>query len=202
MLVLASASPRRKELLSLLVKEFEVLPADIDETPNHQEKAEEYVVRMAIEKAKAASLKYQQQADVNTSAIFIASDTSVVIDGCILGKPASLEDSRSMLRLLSGRSHQVITSLCLCNLEHEHVATKCVTSDVLFREISDVEIDQYWKTNEPKDKAGSYGIQGLGSVFVRSISGSYSAVVGLPLYETAQLLTQFGIHSLEEMSHE
>ncbi|PJE54429.1 Maf family protein [Marinomonas sp. BSi20584] len=202
MLVLASASPRRKELLSLLVKEFEVLPADIDETPNHQEKAEEYVVRMAIEKAKAASLTYQQQADVNTSAIFIASDTSVVVDGCILGKPASLEDSRSMLRLLSGRSHQVITSLCLCNLEHEHVATKCVTSDVLFREISDVEIDQYWKTNEPKDKAGSYGIQGLGSVFVRSISGSYSAVVGLPLYETAQLLTQFGIHSLEEMSHE
>lgn len=202
MLVLASASPRRKELLSLLVKEFEILPADIDETPNHQEKAEDYVVRMATEKAKAASLKYQQHTDVNASAIFIASDTSVVVDGRILGKPASLEDSRSMLRLLSGRSHQVITSLCLCNLEYEHVATKCVISDVLFREISDVEIDQYWKTNEPKDKAGSYGIQGLGAVFVRSISGSYSAVVGLPLYETAQLLTQFGIHSLEEISHE
>ena len=202
MLVLASASPRRKELLSLLVKEFEVLPADIDETPNHQETAEDYVVRMAVEKAKAASLKYQQQANFNATAIFLASDTSVVVDGCILGKPDSLEDSRSMLRLLSGRSHQVITSLCLCNLEHEHVATQCVISDVLFREISDVEIEQYWKTHEPKDKAGSYGIQGLGSVFVRSISGSYSAVVGLPLYETAQLLAQFGIHSLEEMSHE
>lgn len=202
MLVLASASPRRKELLSLLVKNFEVLPADIDETPNHQEKAKDYVVRMAVEKAKAASLKYQQQANFNATAIFLASDTSVVVDGCVLGKPDSLEDSRSMLRLLSGRSHQVITSLCLCNLEHEHVTTQCVISDVLFREISDVEIEQYWKTNEPQDKAGSYGIQGLGSVFVRSISGSYSAVVGLPLYETAQLLAQFGIHSLEEMSHE
>lgn len=202
MLVLASASPRRKELLSLLVKEFEVLPADIDETPMYQENAEDYVVRMAIEKASAAALKYRQQADFDMSAIFIASDTSVVIDGRILGKPASLEDSLSMLRLLSGRSHKVITSLCFSNLQHEHIATKLVVSDVLFREISNVEIEQYWKTGEPQDKAGSYAVQGLGAVFVRSISGSYSAVVGLPLYETAQLLAQFGIHSLEEMSHE
>tara|TARA_R110002167_G_scaffold191805_1_gene394184 strand:+ start:243 stop:851 length:609 start_codon:yes stop_codon:yes gene_type:complete len=202
MLVLASASPRRKELLSLLVKEFEVLPADIDETPMYQENAEDYVVRMAIEKASAAALKYRQQADFDMSAIFIASDTSVVIDGRILGKPASLEDSLSMLRLLSGRSHKVITSLCFSNLQHEHIATKLVVSDVLFRGISNVEIEQYWKTGEPQDKAGSYAVQGLGAVFVRSISGSYSAVVGLPLYETAQLLAQFGIHSLEEMSHE
>ncbi|MDE8603069.1 Maf family protein [Marinomonas sp. RSW2] len=202
MLVLASASPRRKELLSLLVKEFEVLPADIDETPLYQENAEDYVVRMAMEKASAAALKYRQQADFDLSAIFIASDTSVVIDGRILGKPASLEDSLSMLRLLSGRSHKVITSLCFSNLQLEHIATKLVVSDVLFREISNVEIEQYWKTGEPQDKAGSYAIQGLGAIFVRSISGSYSAVVGLPLYETAQLLSQFGIHSLEEMSHE
>ena len=202
MLVLASASPRRKELLSLLVKEFEVLPADIDETPMYQENAEDYVVRMAIEKASSAALKYRQQADFDMSAIFIASDTSVVIDGRILGKPASLEDSLSMLRLLSGRSHKVITSLCFSNLQHEHIATKLVVSDVLFREISNVEIEQYWKTGEPQDKAGSYAVQGLGAVFVRSISGSYSAVVGLPLYEPAQLLDQFGIHSLEEMSHE
>ncbi|QKK80860.1 Maf family protein [Marinomonas primoryensis] len=202
MLVLASASPRRKELLSLLVKEFEVLPADIDETPMYQENAEDYVVRMAIEKASAAALKYRQQADFDMSATFIASDTSVVIDGRILGKPASLEDSLSMLRLLSGRSHKVITSLCFSNLQHEHIATKLVVSDVLFRKISNVEIEQYWKTGEPQDKAGSYAVQGLGAIFVRSISGSYSAVVGLPLYETAQLLAQFGIHSLEEMSHE
>lgn len=202
MLVLASASPRRKELLSLLVNEFEVLPADIDETPFHHEKAEEYVVRMAVEKAKAASLKYKNKTDYSARAIFLASDTSVVVDGQILGKPTSLEDSRSMLRRLSGRSHQVITSLCLCDLEQNHIATQCVTSNVTFREISDVEIDQYWRSKEPQDKAGSYGIQGLGAIFVLTMSGSYSAVVGLPLYETAQLLTQFGIHSLEEMSHE
>ena len=203
MLVLASASPRRKELLSLLVNDFEVLPADIDETPREREEAKEYVVRMAVEKARAASKMYtQQNPHFDSSVVFLASDTSVVVDGCILGKPDSLEDSRSMLRWLSGRSHQVITSLCLCNIDLEHVATKCVVSDVVFRDISDVEIDLYWKTNEPKDKAGSYGIQGLGSIFVRTMSGSYSAVVGLPLYETAELLAQFGIHSLEEMSHE
>ena len=179
-----------------------MLPADIDETPYHQEKAEDYVVRMAVEKAKAATYKYRQQVSLNESTVFIASDTSVVIDDCILGKPTSLEDSRFMLRRLSGRSHQVITSICLCNLQHDHLATACVVSDVYFRDISDVEIERYWNTNEPQDKAGSYAIQGLGAVFVRSISGSYSAVVGLPLYETAQILSQFGIHSLEEMSHE
>ncbi|MBD5771693.1 Maf family protein [Marinomonas colpomeniae] len=202
MLVLASASPRRKELLNLLVKNFDVLPADIDETPHTQEIAENYVVRMAVEKAIAAKIKYKQQSDIDITAVFIASDTSVVIDGHILGKPTSLEDSKNMLRLLSGRSHQVITSLCLCNLDREHLVTKCVVSDVFFRSISDVEIEQYWRTGEPQDKAGSYAIQGLGSVFVETMSGSYSAVVGLPLFETAQLLKQFGIHSLEDMSHE
>lgn len=202
MLVLASASPRRKELLSLLVKEFKVLPADIDETPFHQEIAKDYVVRMAAEKAKAAINKYKVQADADPSAIFMASDTSVVIEGEILGKPSSLDDSRSMLRRLSGRSHQVITSLCLCDLEFNQVVTKCIINDVLFRDISDVEIERYWKTGEPHDKAGSYAIQGLGAVFVRSMSGSYSAVVGLPLYEAAQMLAQFGIHPLEELSHE
>jgi len=202
MLILASASPRRKELLSLLVKEFEVLPADIDETPIPKENAKDYVVRIAIEKAKATAFKYRQQDNYDMSAVIIASDTSVVVDGHILGKPTSLQDSVAMLRLLSGRSHQVITSLCFFNLQDEHIATELVISDVLFREISNVEIEQYWKTGEPQDKAGSYAIQGLGAVFVRSISGSYSAVVGLPLYETAQLLAQFGIHSLEEMSHE
>lgn len=202
MLILASASPRRKELLSLLVREFEVLPADIDETPKSQESANDYVVRMAIEKAQAAAEKYKQQSNANVSAIFIASDTSVIVDGQILGKPNSLDDSRSMLRLLSGRSHQVITSLCFFNAKNAHLATKLVISDVLFRAISNVEMEQYWKTGEPQDKAGSYAIQGLGSIFVQSMSGSYSAVVGLPLYETAQLLAQFGIHSLEDMSHE
>ncbi|RNF49682.1 septum formation inhibitor Maf [Marinomonas hwangdonensis] len=203
MLVLASASPRRKALLDLIVKEFFVLPVDIDETPNINEQAEAYVVRMALEKARASIAKYSHQAgDHSSDAVFIASDTSVVIDGDVLGKPTSFEDAHTMLRRLSGRSHQVITSLCVSNLNQDHVLTECVTTEVLFREISDIEIRQYWQTTEPVDKAGAYAIQGLGGVFVRHLSGSYSAVVGLPLYETAQLLAQFGVHSLEEMSYE
>lgn len=203
MLVLASASPRRKALLNLLVKEFSVLPADIDETPKVGELAEAYVVRMALEKARASIAKYSHQADdYSADAVFIASDTSVVVDGDVLGKPTSFEDAQVMLRRLSGRSHQVITSLCVSNFKQDHVVTECVTTDVLFREISDIEIRQYWQTTEPVDKAGAYAIQGLGGVFVRHLSGSYSAVVGLPLYETAQLLAQFGVHSLEEMSYE
>lgn len=203
MLVLASASPRRKALLNLLVKEFSVLPADIDETPRVGEQAEAYVVRMAVEKARASIAKYSHQADDHSAdAVFIASDTSVVVDGDVLGKPTSFEDAHVMLRRLSGRSHQVITSLCVSNFKQDHVVTECVTTDVLFREISDIEIRQYWQTTEPVDKAGAYAIQGLGGVFVRHLSGSYSAVVGLPLYETAQLLAQFGVHSLEEMSYE
>ncbi|MBJ7537704.1 Maf family protein [Marinomonas transparens] len=200
MLILASASPRRKELLSLLVKEFEVLPADIDETPNISEDAGDYVIRMAQEKAKASALKYQQQAKDNKRAVFIASDTSVVVDGLILGKPASFDEAKVMLRMLSGRSHQVMTSLCLCDLSLQRLATKNVISDVVFRDLSDLEIEQYWQTGEPQDKAGSYAIQGVGSIFVECVSGSYSAVVGLPLFETSQLLAQFGINSLREMS--
>ncbi|TYL48075.1 Maf family protein [Marinomonas sp. IMCC 4694] len=202
MLILASASPRRKELLGVLVKEFDVLPADIDETPFAQELAMDYVKRMAVEKAVASIQKYHQQGCVDDSALFMASDTSVVIDGCILGKPESLEDSKFMLRRLSGRSHQVLTSLCLTTVAQDHLAVICVSSEVFFRDISDLEMEQYWYSNEPQDKAGSYAIQGLGAAFVRSMSGSYSAVVGLPLFEAAQLLAQFGIHPLEDMSHE
>ena len=202
MLVLASASPRRKELLGLLVEKFDILPADIDETPRANEVAEKYVVRMALEKALATIVKYKQQKNVDLSSVFIASDTCVVVDDIILGKPESFDDAKRMLKLLSGRSHKVMTSLCISNLSEEQIEKQCVITNVFFRPISDVEIEQYWNTGEPKDKAGSYAIQGLGSVFVESISGSYSAVVGLPLFETGQQLKKFGIHSLEEMSHE
>lgn len=202
MLVLASASPRRKELLGLLVKDFEVLPADIDETPRSGESPQAYVLRMAEEKARAAISNYLNKKDGRSDAIFLASDTSVVVDNCILGKPASYDDAYSMLRRLSGRAHQVITSVCVSTLNQDQIATQNVVTDVCFRDIDDEEILQYWKTTEPLDKAGSYAIQGLGSVFVNRLSGSYSAVVGLPLYETAQLLAQFGIHPLKEMSNE
>ena len=202
MLVLASASPRRKELLAQLVQHFEICPADIDETPYLKEDASDYVLRMAHEKALAVARKLTNRGSKKTDCIVLASDTSVVLDKKILGKPADIEDSRRMLRQLSGRQHQVMTSVCLYDLHREHVQLINVVSDVSFREISDLEIDQYWRTGEPHDKAGSYAIQGLGAIFVRSVSGSYSAVVGLPLYETSQLLALFGIHSLEEMSRE
>ncbi|MBJ7553291.1 Maf family protein [Marinomonas spartinae] len=210
MLVLASASPRRKELLGTLVKEFAVCPADIDETPHEAEAAHDYVTRMALEKAQAVAMYYRQNNNLlyqdSTSkakcSVILASDTSVVVDGVVLGKPSSFDDAKRMLRLLSGRSHQVMTSLCLCDVDGDHVQLTNVVTDVSFRSISDVEIAQYWRTGEPQDKAGAYAIQGLGAVFVSHLSGSYSAVVGLPLYETSQLLALYGIHSLEEMSHE
>ncbi|MEO9654772.1 Maf family protein [Marinomonas sp.] len=202
MIVLASASPRRKELLSLIVPSFDVLPADIDETPLKDETAETYVIRMAKEKAKASLGRYKQARPSIQKTVFIASDTSVVIDGEILGKPQDIAEAKVMLRKLSGRSHQVMTSICLCDQNLDQLVAENIVTQVSFRSISDVEIEQYWRTGEPVDKAGSYAIQGLGSLFVTHMSGSYSAVVGLPLYETSQLLTQFGIQSLEEMCRE
>ncbi|GAB3476313.1 Maf family protein [Marinomonas epiphytica] len=202
MVILASASPRRKELLALLVNDFEVFPANIDETPHVNEKAGDYVLRMAKEKAITAAQKYQQSFPNHTAKVFVASDTSVVVEDEILGKPSDLADAKRMLSLLSGRSHQVMTSICLCDLHGTHLVLENIVTQVTFRPISDLEIEHYWYSGEPKDKAGAYAIQGKGSVFVSHMTGSYSAVVGLPLYETAQLLAQFGVHALEESINE
>lgn len=203
MILLASASPRRKSLLGQLVKEFDVLPADIDETPFAKEDAADYVKRMALEKAKAAAVLSQQaQLVPSERAIILGSDTSVVSDGEILGKPENYEHAKAMLRSLSGCTHQVMTSICMLDSRFDHAVVKNVVTHVTFRRISDVEIAQYWQSGEPQDKAGSYGIQGLGSIFVEQISGSYSAVVGLPMFETAQLLQEVGIMPLQEISNE
>ncbi|WP_067100300.1 Maf family protein [Marinomonas atlantica] len=198
MIILASSSPRRKELLSHLVNDFQIIPADIDETPYALEKPEEYVLRMAREKAEAVANQYE----LSHRAIVIASDTSVVLGGTILGKPADFEHAKSMLRALSGQKHQVMTSLCVCNSGLNRVATCNVISDVEFREISDLEIEHYWNTGEPADKAGAYAIQGLAGMFVKHISGSFSAVVGLPVYEVTQLLAEFGVSPLKEKTRE
>ena len=198
MIVLASASPRRKELLSNLINEFEIKPADIDETPFALEQPQEYVVRMAREKAEAAVAKYQ----LNHRDVIIASDTSVVLGQTILGKPDNLAHAQSMLRALSGSTHEVMTSLCVCNGGLNRVATANVISQVTFRELSDLEIEQYWATGEPQDKAGAYAIQGLGGMFVKHITGSFSAVVGLPVFEMTQLLNEFGVSPLKEKSLE
>lgn len=202
MIVLASASPRRKELLSLLVPSFQVRPADIDETPMAAEAPADYVLRMARQKAQACAQQYRQQHPEQTRAVLIASDTAVVVDGEILGKPNDFDDAKRMLRKLSGQQHQVMTSLCLSDLQLDQQVLQNIVTEVTFREISDLEIAMYWRSGEPQDKAGAYAIQGLGALFVSHMSGSYSAVVGLPLYETAQLLNQFGIQPLEEISHE
>ncbi|BFM47995.1 Maf family protein [Marinomonas sp. THO17] len=178
-----------------------MLPADIDETPLLQENPQDYVIRMAQQKAVACADMLASKSS-NIANVIIASDTSVVVDDQILGKPDSLNDAKRMLRLLSGRVHQVVTSLCVFNPKNQHQVLSSVNTQVTFRSISDLEMEYYWRTGEPQDKAGAYAIQGHGAVFVESIQGSYSAVVGLPLYECAQILSQFGIHSLEEMSHE
>ncbi|RDL45765.1 septum formation protein Maf [Marinomonas piezotolerans] len=194
MIVLASASPRRKALLGDLVKEFSVLPADIDETPYRLEQPEEYVLRMARQKAEATI----RMNGLAVRDVVIASDTSVVLGETILGKPAGRNEAHAMLRSLSGAVHRVMTSLCVCDGGLNRVVTRNVVTEVEFREISDLEIEQYWATGEPADKAGAYAIQGVGGVFVRHISGSFSAVVGLPIYELSQLLSEFGVSALKE----
>ncbi|MDR5898112.1 Maf family protein [Halomonas vilamensis] len=182
-LCLASASPRRRDLLASIGVSVEVIPCDIDETPDTEELAQDYVVRLAREKALAASPL--------TSLPTLGSDTAVVLDGEILGKPTDQHHAACMLKALSGRTHQVLTGVAVSGANG--VLTRCVETHVTLRALSDVEITAYWHTGEPLDKAGGYAIQGLAAVFVASLQGSYSAVVGLPLYETAALLRQQGL---------
>lgn len=184
MIILASASPRRKELLAQLGLAFECVSADIDESILTNELPQAYVERLAQEKAHAIFQQYP-------NATVIGSDTSVVIAGEILGKPRDKAHAVEMLTQLSGQQHQVYTGVAVASQEKK-VSTVVVTN-VEFKSLSPVEIDNYWHTNEPQDKAGAYAIQGLAGQFIKAISGSYSSVVGLPLYETSELLTQCNI---------
>ena len=186
-LFLASASPRRRELLAQIAVPCVTQIASIDETPLPDEPPAAYVERLAREKARAGLLALGERKD----AVVLGADTAVVLDGRILGKPADFAESRAMLQALSGRSHQVMTAVALVGGDRE--AARVVSSEVSFRPISEAEIQAYWASGEPCDKAGSYGIQGLAAVFVNRLQGSYSAVVGLPLCETAELLGEFGI---------
>ncbi|HSX71134.1 MAG TPA: Maf family protein [Pseudomonas sp.] len=187
MLHLASGSPRRRELLAQIGVPFVTLIASIDETALPGEPAERYVERLAREKAQAGltTLKDKDQA------VVLGADTAVVLDGRILGKPESRADALATLAALSGREHQVLTAVAL--VDAQRVESRVVASRVRFRTLRPGEAEAYWDTGEPRDKAGSYGIQGLAAVFVSQLEGSYSAVVGLPLCETAQLLEKFGI---------
>ncbi|VAW89114.1 Septum formation protein Maf [hydrothermal vent metagenome] len=186
LIYLVSQSPRRRELLHQVGIEHEVILADIDETPHVSEAAELYVSRMALEKARAgrASLSVIDKP-------LLAADTSVVVDGQILGKPRDEMDARAMLQQLAGRTHQVISAVALVDEAVE--ASRLSVSHVSFRDINDEESRAYWCSGEPADKAGGYGIQGLGALFIERLEGSYSGVMGLPLFETAALMRDFGV---------
>src|SRR5688572_1086317 len=176
---LASASPRRRQLLELIGVPHVVTPADIDETPLPAEAATVYVTRLAGEKAAAVRRQYPDLP-------VLAADTTVHVGGAILEKPHSEADCVRMLSLLSGRKHQVYTGLCVISPAGPGV--NCVETEVEFRRISREEMSAYWASGEPQGKAGAYAIQGFGAVFVEKITGSYTNVMGLPLFETAQVL--------------
>lgn len=182
---LASGSPRRRELLAQIGVPFTVVSAPIDETPQVGEAAQAYVERLAQAKAVAGFNL------LDAPGVVLGADTAVVLDGQILGKPENREHALAMLGDLSKREHQVLTAVAVT--DGTRSLSLCVATKVRFRTISFDEACRYWDSGEPLDKAGGYAIQGLGAVFVSAIEGSYSAVVGLPLSETAELLEQFGI---------
>ncbi len=186
-IILASASPRRRDLLSQLGLNFTVAGQDLDETQIPDEEPLDYVRRMALRKAQAV----KDEVPLKVSSLVIGSDTIVVCEGAVLGKPVNKKDGLRMLRLLSGKAHSVLTAVSIVTLNRECVSVS--KNKVEFRPITKQEAEAYWQSQEPADKAGSYGIQGLGAVFVKTLHGSYSGVMGLPLYETAKLLGEFGI---------
>jgi len=198
---LASKSPRRRELLRQIGVEFELLllrdhsprGPEVSEAVLPGEKAEDYVVRVTREKAEFASRTMQWRRLPQRPVL--AADTTVVIDGRILGKPADPAEAMAMLKLLSGRTHQVLTSIALHHDEDTWQTTQ--VSNVTFAALSDDMMRAYCATPEPYDKAGGYGVQGLAAVFIASIAGSYTGIMGLPLHETAQLLQQAGIPVLK-----
>jgi septum formation protein len=187
-LILASASPRRRELLDQIGVAYQVQVADIPECPEPGETPEAYVHRVAADKSLAV-----WQASGGISPV-LAADTEVVLDGAILGKPRDQSHAAALLASLADREHRVLSAVSLrAGTEHWQALS---ASTVAFRAISPEAIAAYWASGEPRDKAGAYAIQGLGAVFVRHLSGSYSGVMGLPLFETAQLLARIGLGPL------
>ncbi|CFQ66721.1 Maf family protein [Yersinia alsatica] len=182
-LYLASGSPRRRELLTLLGVPFEVLKTEVEEQRHPEESAQEYVRRLAEDKARAGVRVAPQDLPV------LGADTIVVLNGQVLEKPRDKAHAQQILSALSGQQHQVITAVSLA--DRQDILSAMVVTDVTFRVLSQLEISDYIATGEPMDKAGAYGIQGKGGCFVRSITGSYHAVVGLPLVETHELLSNF-----------
>jgi len=197
-IILASASPRRKELLEQIGISFKIHAADIDESPLNAEQPSKYVSRMASSKA------YEVWKDITASSasltaartLVLASDTCVVLNDEIFGKPETKLDFLRMMACLSGETHEVITSVHILELIASGIMSEkaiSVVTKVSFKSITLQEMERYWRTGEPADKAGGYGIQGRGALFVQGIEGSYSSVVGLPLKETAELLVSYKV---------
>ncbi|MGI6421050.1 MAG: Maf family protein [Syntrophomonadaceae bacterium] len=189
-IILASSSPRRKQLLEQLGISFDCCPARIDEDLGTEETAREAVRRIALNKAEKAS-------EMVRNSIIIAADTMVVCNGEVLGKPDNARDAFNKLYKLKGREHEVITAVCVMDTENGQCEVQDEITRVYFRDISDEEIRAYIRTEEPMDKAGAYGIQGMGAVFVDRIEGCYFNVVGLPLKHLYSMLQRQGVKLLE-----
>lgn len=187
MMILASASPRRRELLSYSASSFEVRPADVDETVPDNISPEETAEYLAVKKAKAA-LKANPYDDI------IAADTVVILDGEIMGKPRNINHAREMLRRLSGKTHKVITGVCVCSRGRTESFSEC--TEVTFYDLTDSEIEAYIQSGDPMDKAGAYGIQSPGgTLFVKEIKGDFFNVVGLPVARLHRLLIKMAVIS-------
>lgn len=188
-IILASASPRRRELLQQIGLSFQVAPAHVDERVLAGEQPEMYATRVALDKARAAAKKF-------SSGIIIAADTVVAIDSVILGKPADAADAERMLSMLSGKMHRVITGLAVMDAGRGKMLTRTARTKVWFRNLSREEIASYVLTGEPLDKAGAYGIQGKGALLTERIDGCYFNVVGLPLVLLNEMLKEFEVRLL------
>lgn len=184
---LASGSPRRRELLQQIGVSFRVVGTQVDEAVRSAEAAPAYVLRLAAAKADAGWDRSRDNACVPV----LAADTAVVLDGKILGKPTDRQEGEGMLRRLSGRTHEVLTAVAVRTVSG--LQSKLSRSEVTFRAIAAAEVQAYWETGEPRDKAGAYAIQGRAAIFIADLRGSYSGVMGLPLFETAELLREAGV---------
>jgi len=190
-IILASQSPRRRYLLERAGLRFSVIPSDLDEGAIPASPADEYVRSLATAKARDVARNHPDS-------WVIGADTVVVVDDRLLGKPASTAEARAMLRRLSGRTHYVLTGFCICRLADNRFFADTVKTDVLFKDLTNAEIDWYIQTGEPFDKAGAYAIQGIGTFLVRRINGSYTNVVGLPVCEVIEFLIREKVVGFDE----